>query len=64
MQVVSVATGKCTFEMTVEEEHLNSVGTLHSGLSATLVDLASTLAISTIAGLGGRIGGTVDLNVT
>lgn len=32
-------------ELTVEKEHSNSGGTLHGGMTATIVDTISTLAI-------------------
>jgi acyl-coenzyme A thioesterase 13 len=57
-----VAPGKVRCELTVEEEHSNSDGTLHTGFSATMVDVISTMAIETAT--YGRPGGSIDLNVT
>ncbi|XP_002735754.1 acyl-coenzyme A thioesterase 13-like [Saccoglossus kowalevskii] len=53
--------GKCKFSLKVDEGHLNTGGTLHGGLTATLVDSLTTAAIMTA---GGSPGVSVDLNVT
>uniref|UniRef100_A0A1A9WTM0 Thioesterase domain-containing protein n=1 Tax=Glossina brevipalpis TaxID=37001 RepID=A0A1A9WTM0_9MUSC len=37
--------GKCTAEFTVAVEHLNRVGGLHGGFTATLVDMITTYAL-------------------
>ncbi|XP_063611027.1 acyl-coenzyme A thioesterase 13-like [Penaeus indicus] len=47
LRVVSGGNGKCVAEMTVEKEHENRGGTLHGGLTATLVDVVSTMALMT-----------------
>ncbi|XP_047474291.1 acyl-coenzyme A thioesterase 13-like [Penaeus chinensis] len=47
LRVVAGGNGKCVAEMTVEKEHENSGGTLHGGLTATLVDIVSTMALMT-----------------
>ncbi|XP_054273795.1 acyl-coenzyme A thioesterase 13-like [Macrosteles quadrilineatus] len=47
VRIVSANDGRCTAELTVAEEHSNSHGTLHGGLSATIVDIVSTLALVT-----------------
>lgn len=54
--------GRCVCEMTVEEEHENLGGTLHGGLTATLVDAISTAALLTHE--RGHPGVSVDLNVS
>ncbi|XP_053719811.1 acyl-coenzyme A thioesterase 13 [Synchiropus splendidus] len=54
--------GKVVCEMRVEEEHTNRGGTMHGGLTATLVDVISTLAIMNSE--RGAPGVSVDLNVT
>lgn len=59
--MVSASPGKCVCEMTVDESHVNKGGTLHGGLTATLVDSLSTLAI--VAG-DGPPGVSVDLNLS
>ncbi|KAL8182438.1 UNVERIFIED_CONTAM: Acyl-coenzyme A thioesterase 13 [Gekko kuhli] len=45
MTVLSASAGKVVCEMKVEEEHTNRGGTLHGGLTATLVDVVSTAAL-------------------
>uniref|UniRef100_A0A8C0I8Z1 Acyl-coenzyme A thioesterase 13 n=1 Tax=Bubo bubo TaxID=30461 RepID=A0A8C0I8Z1_BUBBB len=45
MKLLSATPGKVVCEMKVEEEHTNRGGTLHGGLTATLVDVVSTAAL-------------------
>lgn len=45
LSVVSASQGKVTCELKVEEEHLNTRNTLHGGLTATIIDNVSTMAI-------------------
>ncbi|XP_051668805.1 acyl-coenzyme A thioesterase 13 [Manacus candei] len=45
MKLVSATPGNIVCEMKVEEEHTNRYGTLHGGLTATLVDVVSTAAL-------------------
>ena len=54
--------GRCLCEMTVEEDHQNRGGTLHGGLTATLVDSVSTVALMTTG--KGNPGVSVDLSVS
>lgn len=62
MTLVSAAPGKVTCELRVEEEHTNKIGTLHGGLTATLVDCISTMALlCTERALPGV---SVDMNIT
>ncbi|XP_057683563.1 acyl-coenzyme A thioesterase 13 [Corythoichthys intestinalis] len=62
VEVVSAAPGKVVCEMKVEEEHANGFGTLHGGLTATLVDVISTVALlNTERGVPGV---SVDMNIT
>lgn len=42
---MSASEGKITCELTIEQEHTNAAGSLHGGLTATLVDGISTFAI-------------------
>ena len=54
--------GRCTCELTVTEALTNRIGTLHGGVTCTLVDAVSTWAL-----LGSEepvAGVSVDLNVT
>ena len=43
--MVDSSKGKVTCELTVEQEHLNRGGTMHGGMTATLVDEVTTLAV-------------------
>ncbi|XP_005797423.2 acyl-coenzyme A thioesterase 13 [Xiphophorus maculatus] len=62
VDVVSASPGKVVCEMRVEEEHTNRGGTLHGGLTATLVDVISTMAI--MHSERGAPGVSVDMNIT
>ena len=61
VEVVSALPGKCTCEVTLAESHLNRIGAMHGGFTATLVDNISTLAIMTAEKPPGV---TVDMNIT
>ncbi|XP_078395442.1 acyl-coenzyme A thioesterase 13 [Cetorhinus maximus] len=62
MTVVSACPGKIVCEMKVEQEHVNQAGTLHGGMTATLVDVVSTIALlNTERALPGV---SVDMNIT
>ena len=54
--------GRVQCEMTVEEIHTNRMGTLHGGVTATLVDTVSTWAL--ITGPKQVAGVSVDLSVS
>ncbi|XP_076999925.1 acyl-coenzyme A thioesterase 13 isoform X1 [Tamandua tetradactyla] len=60
--LVSTSPGKVICEMQVEEEHANKLGTLHGGLTATLVDTISTMAL--LCTERGAPGVSVDMNIT
>jgi acyl-coenzyme A thioesterase 13 len=60
--LVSAAPEKLICEMKVEEEHANKHGTLHGGLTATLVDNISTMAL--VCTERGVPGVSVDMNIT
>ncbi|KAL3083441.1 hypothetical protein niasHS_011243 [Heterodera schachtii] len=60
-RVVDVAEGRVKVEMDVQEEHTNTFGTLHGGLTATLVDIVTTTALC--ATRRGSAGVSVDLTV-
>ena len=62
MTLVSAAPEKLICEMEVEEQHANKYGTLHGGLTATLVDNISTLALMCTE--RGVPGVSVDMNIT
>ncbi|XP_060798726.1 acyl-coenzyme A thioesterase 13 [Neoarius graeffei] len=62
VELVSASPGKVVCQMKVEEEHTNRGGTLHGGLTATLVDVISTTALLyTERGLPGV---SIDMNIT
>ncbi|POI25801.1 hypothetical protein CIB84_010449 [Bambusicola thoracicus] len=62
MKLLSANPGKVVCELKVEEEHTNRAGTLHGGLTATLVDVVSTAALLyTERALPGV---SVDMNIT
>lgn len=62
VKLVSASPGKVVCEMKVEEEHTNRGGTLHGGLTATLVDIISTTAL--LYTERGAPGVSVDMNIT
>lgn len=62
VKIVSADNGKVEAELLVAEEHQNAGGTLHGGLTATLVDCMTTLAILSFE--HGRPGVSIDLNVS
>ncbi|XP_030408411.1 acyl-coenzyme A thioesterase 13-like isoform X2 [Gopherus flavomarginatus] len=62
MTVLSATPGKLVCEMKIEEEHTNRGGTLHGGLTATLVDVVSTAAL--LYTERGMRGVSVDMNIT
>ncbi|XP_048764038.2 acyl-coenzyme A thioesterase 13-like [Ostrea edulis] len=47
VRVVDGGEGRCQCEMTVKEEHQNADGTLHGGMTATLVGAVSAWALMT-----------------
>ncbi|CAH2284491.1 Hypothetical predicted protein [Pelobates cultripes] len=62
VELVSASPGKVVCEMKVEEEHTNRGGTLHGGLTATLVDVISTAAL--VHTERAAPGVSVDMNIT
>ncbi|KAL6456907.1 hypothetical protein MHYP_G00338700 [Metynnis hypsauchen] len=62
VEILSASPGKLVCEMKVAEEHTNRLGTLHGGLTATLVDVVSTTAI--MYSERGAPGVSVDMNIT
>lgn len=62
VKLVSADPGKVVGELVVEEEHQNAGGTLHGGLTATLVDSITTLALLSME--NGRPGVSIDLHVS
>ncbi|XP_074941889.1 acyl-coenzyme A thioesterase 13 [Phalacrocorax aristotelis] len=62
VKLLSATPGKVVCEMKVEEEHTNRGGTLHGGLTATLVDVVSTTAL--LYTERAAPGVSVDMNIT
>lgn len=62
VKIVSGGEGRFRAELVIEPEHQNKFGTLHGGLTATLIDSLSTAAL--ISHKVGVPGVTVDLHVT
>ncbi|TEA21878.1 hypothetical protein DBR06_SOUSAS20010064, partial [Sousa chinensis] len=60
--LVSAVPGKVICEVKVEEQHTNKMGTLHGGMTATLVDVVSTYALMCTE--RGAPGVSVDMNIT
>jgi len=63
LEVVAIEPGHVTMRLPVDDRVINVNGKLHGGASATLVDVAGTLAIMT-ADREGRAGVSTDLNVS
>ncbi|XP_029446634.1 acyl-coenzyme A thioesterase 13 [Rhinatrema bivittatum] len=62
VNIISASPGKIVCEMKVEEEHTNVNGTLHGGMTASLVDVVSTAAL--LYTERGSAGVSVDMNIT
>ncbi|XP_003744020.1 acyl-coenzyme A thioesterase 13 [Galendromus occidentalis] len=61
LELISASEGKCVAELTLEKSHLNLAGTMHGGVSATLIDNVSTYALLTVTDSRSA---SVDLNVS
>lgn len=62
VSIVSAGEGKAVAEMKVQEGDTNRGGTLHGGLTSTLIDSVSTLGLMTTR--DNLPGVSVDLNVS
>ncbi|KAM4689682.1 acyl-coenzyme A thioesterase 13-like [Discoglossus pictus] len=62
LSLISASPGKIVCELKVEKEHTNTGGTLHGGLTATIVDNVSTIALMNTE--RGAPGVSVDMNIT
>ncbi|KAK9679010.1 Thioesterase superfamily [Popillia japonica] len=47
VKIITASNGSVTAELKIEDEHLNVMGTMHGGLSATLVDVISGIGLLT-----------------
>lgn len=63
IRVISVAAGRSELALTIGPFHMQSLGAVHGGVLATLIDSAIANAVYS-ARTDGRKGVTVDLNVT
>ncbi len=62
MQIDHVEEGKIVFHVSANDKHINSMGGIHGGFSATVLDTVTGCAVHTL--LGENIGyATIDLNV-
>lgn len=63
VKLISAGDGNCSVSLNVEDEHLNIMGNLHGGCSATLVDVVSSWALLTHEkGLAPSV--SVNMNLT
>ena len=62
MRVIEVEAGKVAYEVRPDERHLNTLGGIHGGFYATVIDTITGGAIHTMLDAGINFG-TVDLNV-
>ncbi|KAH8398714.1 hypothetical protein KR222_001130 [Zaprionus bogoriensis] len=61
VKITSGGEGRCVGEFTVAAEHLNRMGSLHGGLTATILDNVTTYALMS---KGSHPGVTSSLNVS
>jgi acyl-coenzyme A thioesterase 13 len=61
-ELVAATKGSATARLTLEKNHVNSRGTIHGAVSATIVDWSGGLAIAT-HGLE-KTGASIDIHVT
>ena len=62
MKIIRVEEGAIHFEVKADKRHMNTMGGIHGGFCATVLDTITGCAIHTTLGKG--IGyGTIDLNV-
>lgn len=62
IRLLNVGEGRCTFELELGSRHLNRQGTLHGGVSATLLDAAC--GYSALSQQDGELGYAVTLMLT
>jgi len=60
--IKEIGSGLVVCELTVEERHSNSYGTLHGGATSTIVDIVGTMAALTVDPL--RPGVSVDMAIS
>ncbi|KAK9719332.1 Thioesterase superfamily [Popillia japonica] len=62
VKIVAADNGACVAEFTVQEEHVNPMGTLHGAFSVMLIDNISGYGLRTI--LGNNVHFSVAMNIT
>jgi len=62
MNIIDAGAGRCICELKVSEEHQNRNGTLHGGMTATLVDVVSTAALMSNENTGPGV--SVDIHIS
>lgn len=62
IELLSMSEGKASFKMKVEESHQNPMGNLHGGMTATLVDMLTTLV--TFTSPPHKLGVSVDMSIS
>ncbi|KAM0224816.1 hypothetical protein ACHAPA_003634 [Fusarium lateritium] len=62
-QLISTTQGSVTTRMTLNENHLNSSGSLHGAVSATIIDFTTGLAIASWD-LREKTGASVDMHIS
>ena len=61
LDVIKAGEGKCTLNWKVDEELLNMQGSMHGGLISSIIDTATTMALTTTA--TGARGVSLELGV-
>ncbi|XP_022801413.1 acyl-coenzyme A thioesterase 13-like [Stylophora pistillata] len=62
IELLSMSKGKASFKMKVEESHQNPMGNLHGGMTATLIDMLTTIVITTLP--PHKVAASVDLSIS
>lgn len=62
IELLSMSEGKASFKMKVEESHQNPMGNLHGGMTATLVDMLTTVV--TFTSPPHKLGVSVDMSIS
>jgi len=63
IEILTTGNGKCKARFTVNEDHLNALGSLHGGFTSTIIDCISSYALM-IHEKNPPPGVSIDLHVT
>ena len=63
MDILSAANGSLTATMKVEKEHTNRGGFLHGGMTTTIIDVLSGVAMMTLPNASSS-GVSINLNIS